>query len=136
MPFRDLAVVAQGELPTGEHWAVKAGGTAQDYYTLLETVHPDGHRDEGGMGGPPLYPGRNLNTYTGGDDRGLRRILARTGPNVRRLRLELTTGEVLDLVPVGADPAHRLNFFAVLLPRTAGVTSLTALDADGQVLEP
>ncbi len=136
MPFPDLAVVAQGELPTGEHWAVRAGGTAQDYYTFLETVHPDGRRDEGGMGGPPLYPGRNLNTYTGGDDRGLRRILARTGPNVRRLRLELITGEVRELAPVGADAAHRLNFFAALLPWTADVTSLTALGAGGQVLEP
>jgi hypothetical protein len=70
MPMPDLAVVAEGDLPTGEHWAVKAGGTAEDYYTLLETVHPDGHRDEGGMGGPPLYPGRSLNTYTGGDEPG------------------------------------------------------------------
>jgi hypothetical protein len=34
MPFPQLAVVAEGDLPTGERWAVKAGGTAEDYYTL------------------------------------------------------------------------------------------------------
>jgi hypothetical protein len=136
MPFPELAAVAEGDLPTGEHWTVKAGGTAADYYTLLETVHPDGRRDEGGMGGPPLHPGRNLNSYTGGDDRGLRRILARTSPQVRWLRLELASGEVRELAPVGVDPVHGLNFFAALLPWTVSLTALTALDADGEVLEP
>ena len=136
MPFPELANVAEGDLPTCEHWTVKAGGTTRHYYTFLETVHPDGHRDEGGMGGPPLYAGHNLNTYTGGDDRGLRRILARTSPEVRWLRLELASGEVRELAPVGADPSHGLNFFATLLPWTVSLTALTALDADWRVLEP
>ena len=117
MPLPDLAVVAEGDLPTGEHWVVKAGGTADDYYTLLETVHPDGHRDAGGMGGPPLYPGRSLNTYTGGDDRGLRRIVARTGPQVRWLRMELASGEVRELEPVGSDTARGLR--AARQPKTS-----------------
>jgi hypothetical protein len=103
MPLPHLAVVAEGDLPTGERWAVRAGGTAEDYYTLLETVHPDGRRDEGGMGGPPLYPGHNLNTYTGGDDRGPHPVLARTSVRVRWLRMELDSGEVRDLEPVGSD---------------------------------
>jgi hypothetical protein len=51
----DLTVVAEGDAPAGERWYLKAGGSADDYYTMLETVHPDGHRDEGGMGGPVLY---------------------------------------------------------------------------------
>ena len=136
MPLPYLAVVAEGDLPTGERWVVKAGGTAEDYYTLLETVHPDGRRDEGGMGGPPLYPGRDLNIYTGGDDWGLRRILARASPRVRWLRMELASGEVRDLPPVGTDPARALNFFAALLPRTVRPTSLIGLDAHGQILEP
>ena len=136
MPFPELAIVAEGDLPTGEHWTVKAGGTAGDYFTFLETVHPDGHRDEGGMGGPPLYAGHNLNSYVGGDDRGLRRILARTSPKVRWLRLELASGEVRELAPVGADPAQGLNFFAALLPWTVSLAALTALDADRRVLEP
>jgi hypothetical protein len=135
MPFPDLEVLAEGDLPTGEHWAVKAGGTAEDYYTLLETVHPDGHRDEGGMGGPPLHPGRNLNTYTGADDRGLRRILARTSPQVRWLRVELASGEVRELPAAGSDPARGLNFFAALLPWAVTVTSLIGLDAAGQVMD-
>jgi hypothetical protein len=130
-----MAVVAEGDLPTGEHWVVRAGGTAEDYCTMLETVHPDGHRDEGGMGGPPLYPGHSLNTYTGGMTGGLRRILAGTAPQVRSLRMELASGEVREHQPVGSDTARGLNFFAALLPWTVSVSSLIALDADGQILE-
>jgi hypothetical protein len=63
MPAPDLAVLAEGDLSTGEHWILRAGGTSTGFYTFLETVHPDGHRDEGGMGGPPLYPGSLLNTW-------------------------------------------------------------------------
>ena len=55
MSLPDLAVLAEGDLATGEHWILKAGGTRDEFYTFLETIHPDGHRDEGGMGGPPLY---------------------------------------------------------------------------------
>ena len=135
MPLPDLAVVAEGDLPSGGHWAVKAGGTAEDYYTLLEAVHPGGRRDEGGMRGPPPYPGRNLNACTGGDDQGLRRILARTSPKVRRMRMKLASGEVRELRPAGTDTARGLNFFAALLPRTVSLTSLTGLDADGQIVE-
>jgi hypothetical protein len=68
MPSPDLAVLAEGDLTTGEHWILKAGGTHEEFYTFLETIHPDGHHDEGGMGGPPLYPDGLMNTYTGGAD--------------------------------------------------------------------
>jgi len=54
MPLPDLTVIAEGDAPGGGRWCLKAGGPAEDYYTLIETVHPDGHRDEGGMGGPAL----------------------------------------------------------------------------------
>jgi hypothetical protein len=52
MPRPGLEVLAEGDLPTGEHWILRGGGTSGDFHTLLETIHPDGHRDEGGMGGP------------------------------------------------------------------------------------
>ena len=96
MPAPDLAVLADGDLSTGEHWILRAGGTSTDFYTFLETVHPDGHRDEGGMGGPPLYPGSLLNIYTGGSERGLRRVVVRADPRVARVRVHLASGEPLD----------------------------------------
>jgi hypothetical protein len=134
VPMADLAVVAEGDLPTGEHWVLKVGGTAEDYYTFLETFHLDGHSDEGGMGGPPLNPGQYLNTYTGGSDRGLRRVIVRSDSHVRRLRMELDTGERRELPPVATDPAADLTFFVALLPWAVCPVKLEALDTEGRVL--
>jgi hypothetical protein len=131
----DLAVLAEGDLPTGEHWIVRAGGTSRDYYTFLETVHPDGHRDEGGMGDLPLPVGALMNTYTGGSDQGLRRLLVRTDPRVARLRVELSGEGPLSLAPVATVPSPALSVFATLLPPATRLVSLAAVDADGQVLE-
>lgn len=65
MPDPELTVVAEGSTPAGERWYLSAGGSPEDYYTMLKIVHPDGHWGEGGMGGPPLYAGQLLNCYTG-----------------------------------------------------------------------
>jgi hypothetical protein len=131
----DLAVVAEGDLPSGQHWIVRAGGTAEDFYTVIATIHPDGHSDEGGMGGPPLYPGSVLNVYTGAADGGLRRVLLRADRRVARVLLRLENGEQLMLAPLGTWPEVGVTFFAALLPRTADFASATAVDADGAVLE-
>lgn len=79
IPAQDLTVVAEGDAPGGARWYLKAGGSADDYYTPLQTVHPDGRRDDGGMGGPVLYPGRLVNVYTGRADPGLLRVIVRPG---------------------------------------------------------
>jgi hypothetical protein len=134
MSVPELATIAEGVLPSGQRWNLRAGGSRKDFYTFLETVHPDGHSDEGGMGGPLLYPGQLLNTYTGCHDRGLFRVVVRADPRVARLRLTLATGEGLDLAAVATDPVLAVNFFAALLPRTSDLVSLTPLDAAGQPL--
>jgi len=136
MSLPDLAVLAEGDLPTGQHWILRAGGTSTDFYTFLETVHPDGHRDEGGMGGPPLYPGSLLNTYTGGSEQGLRRVVVRADPRVARVRVHLASGEPLELPPLATLPDVGVSFFATLLPQTAELVSVTAIGAQGQELEP
>lgn len=136
MPQPDLVVLAEGDLPAGQHWILKGGGTRSDFYTFLETIHPDGHRDEGGMGGPPLYPGTLMNTYTGGSDRGLRRVVVRADPRVARVRVELASGEPLDLPPLASRADLGVSFFATLLPQTAVLVSVAGVGADGQVLEP
>ena len=137
MPLPDLNVLAEGDLPTGQHWILRAGGTsADDFYTFLETIHPDGHRDEGGMGGPPLSPGSLMNVYTGGSGQGLRRVVVRADPRVARVRVQLASGEQLDLPPLATRSDVGLSFFATLLAKTAELVSVTAIGADGQVLEP
>jgi hypothetical protein len=136
MSLPELTTVAEGDLPSGQYWILQAGGTREDFYTLLETVHPDGHRDQGGMGGPLLYPEHLLNAYSGGDDRGLLRLIVRADPRVARLRLTLTTGERLELAAAGTDPGVGVTYFAALLPRTTGLADLTPLDLAGHPLAP
>jgi hypothetical protein len=130
----DLAVIAQGETVAGEHWYLKAGGSAEDYYTMIETVHPDGHRDEGGMGGPVLYPDRLVNLYIGRADTGPLRVIVRADLRVRQLRLRSHRGEQCEMRPVTADADLGVTFFAILLPWDNGLASIEALDADGHAL--
>jgi hypothetical protein len=136
VPQPDMDVLAEGTVPTGQRWVLKAGGTRSDFYTFLETVHLDGHRDAGGMGGHALYAGSLMNTYTGGSDAGLRRVLVRADPRVARVRLRLGGGEPLDLLPVAARPDLGLVFFAALLPPATVLVSVTAIGGDGQPLQP
>lgn len=132
----DLAVIAEGDLPSGEHWILRTGGTRAEFGTFLETIHRDGRRDQGGMGGPPLWPGSIMNVYTGGTDTGLRRIVARADQRVALVRVQLANGERLDLPQVATLPDPGLAFFATLLPRTVALVSVTAIGASGQDLEP
>ncbi|HEX2319716.1 MAG TPA: hypothetical protein VHJ18_12110 [Streptosporangiaceae bacterium] len=134
--WEDLKVVAEGEEPGGVHWYLKAGGSADNYYSFIETIHPDQHQDEGGMGGPALYPGRLLNIYTGRADRGPLRVIVRSDPRVQRLHFYSEMGERCDLLANARDPAVGVNLFAVLLPWTTGVVAMHGLDADGQLLAP
>jgi hypothetical protein len=39
MPLPELPVLARGETARGERWFLKAGGSAEDYYSLVETVN-------------------------------------------------------------------------------------------------
>jgi hypothetical protein len=135
MPLPEMPVIAEGEAPGGARWYLKAGGSAEDYYTMIETVHADGRRDEGGMGGPPLYPGSLLNLYTGRADDGPLRVIVRADPRVRRLRLESGNHQWCESLPVGDDPAVGVTFFASLLPWRTEVTSMQGMAADGEVLE-
>jgi hypothetical protein len=131
----ELPIVAEGETERGEHWYLKAGGSAADYYTMLETLHPDGHRDEGGMGGSPLFAS-GYNSYTGRADDGPLRVIVRADPRVRRLRLGLRTtrDETLDLPPLAEDPEVGLVFFAALLPPGAELLSIQGFGDDGEPL--
>ena len=131
----ELTVVAEGDAPGGERWYLRAGGSADDYYTLMETVHPDGRRDEGGMGGPVLYPGRLLNVYTGRADRDFLRVIVRADRRVRQLHFESERDERCDmLMPTVDDTDLDVAFFACLLPWETRIVSLQGLDGDGHVL--
>lgn len=131
----EMAVLAEGGLPAGHRWVLRGGGTRADYCTLLEAIYPDGRRDEGGMGGPPLYPGSLMNTSTGTSDGGMIRILVRASPRVARVLVQLGGEDQVDLPPVAARPDLGLVFFATLLPPSAVLAAIIAVGEDGQVLE-
>ena len=131
----ELQVLAEGELATGERWSLQAGGARLDFYSFLETVHPDGSRDSGGMGGPPLQEGSLLNIYTGGSEHGLRRVLVRANPAVATVRVNLSGEEPALLRPVAERRDLGVVFFVALLPQTAVLGSVTALDDAGRELE-
>jgi hypothetical protein len=134
MALPELRVVAEGETSRGEHWYLSAGGTADDYYTMLKTVHPDGRWDEGGMGGPPLYAGQLLNAYTGRAGDGPLRLIVRADPRVRRLRVQLADGESRELPLAAADLVVGVTFFAALLPGIRAVDAIQAFDLFGRPL--
>lgn len=130
----ELKIVAECEWPGVASWYLRAGGPAADYLTMLETVYPDGHRDEGGMGGPALYPGQLLNVYTGRADRGYLRVIVRAGPPVQRLRYWSERGERAEGLFSAQDEAAGVSLYAELLPWTTGVASMQALGAGDEVL--
>jgi hypothetical protein len=135
MPLPELPVVAEGETTRGERWYLRAGGSPEEYDSMLETVHADGRRGQGGMSGPALYPGELLNVYLGRADQGPLRVVVRTDPQVQRLRLQSESGARCDLfAPSAHDPAVGVNLFAVLLHWTTDAISIQAMDADGLVL--
>jgi hypothetical protein len=131
----ELTILAEGDLPAGQYWLLRAGGTPANFATVLETIYPDGRSDSGGMAGPLLHPGSLMNSYTGGTGRGLRRVLVRADPRVTRVRLQLVSEEHLELTPVATLSDPDLTFFAVLLPQDSGLVSLTAFDVDEQEIQ-
>ncbi len=135
MPLPELPVVAEGETTRGERWYLRAAGSPEAYDSMLETVHADGRRDQGGMSGPALYPGDLLNVYLGRAGQGPLRVVVRTDPRVQQLRLQSERGaQCVMLAPSAHDPAVGLNLFAVLLPWTTDVTLIQGMAADGLVL--
>ncbi len=61
----DLHIVAEGDVATGEHWILRAGGSATSFYSMLETVHPTPTETPAAWAARRLPAGQLLNTYTG-----------------------------------------------------------------------
>jgi hypothetical protein len=101
---------------------------------MLKTVHPDGHWDEGGMGGSALYAGQLLNVYTGWADDGPLRLIVRADPRVWRLRVQLARGRSRELRAAADDRAVGVMFFAALLPQTRAVDAIQGYDLSGRPL--
>jgi hypothetical protein len=80
------------------------------------------------MGGPALYPGSDLNIYTGSGNDGFLRVIIRASVRARVARLGLASGEVIELAPALHRPDMGIVVFAALLPRTVGPVECLVLD--------
>jgi hypothetical protein len=128
------AAEAEGDLPSGHHWRLTCSGSGESCYTFLEVLHPDGRKDRGGMGGPALYPGSDMNVYTGSRDDGLLRVIIRAAPRAHWADITLSSGETIRLAPAIRLTDMGIVVFAALLPRTAGPVGCAIVDAEGSTI--
>jgi hypothetical protein len=134
----DLAAIADGTSGLGDRWIIRAGGTAENFFTVLDVTLADGRRGGGGCGGPVLMPGEaTCLSYGTSFDDGPMHVVGRADPVVDRLRLDLINHDeaYLDLVPMGDPTVHGVRFFAALLSRSVRPRGLTAFGVAGRVVE-
>lgn len=117
-------------------WARRNQPQPGDLFSMVRVTDADGRILHGhGAGGPPLHAGRLLKISTGGSEEGPRMLLARVHPDVRRLVMNTSGGQAVD-VPLHDNPDFPEVRFAVLpLPRDAVLDHVAGFGADGRELE-
>jgi hypothetical protein len=115
-------------------WTVVAGGSDDDFSTLLCVYQGEVRVARSGFGGPKLYPGSLLNEWRGRTDDLPYFVMARVSPIVDRVVAITDRGSevVLRLSPV-VEP-FRLRFAAAALPAGSGPAALR-VERLGQELE-
>ena len=130
--------MAQGTSGGGEHWTVRAGGTREQCWTILDIELPDGRQaGGGGMGGPSLPPGRLANLSEHRSDPGLHYVVGRVHPTVKRIHLEFANNAAsgIDLEPAGESAELGVAFVAEVLPSSLELMSFSAWDAGGRCID-
>jgi hypothetical protein len=74
-------------------WTLLVGGTADDLYTIVEVILPDGCRTDGGLGAQPTYPRHRVNYATHHGER-CAAIVGRAKPEIYRIRIQLEAGSI------------------------------------------
>jgi hypothetical protein len=98
---------------------------------------PDGRMTGGGLGGPPLWPGRLMNCSVHWCDKRVQYLVGRASSEVKRLHLDFAHGypHGFDLEPVGKSEEFALSFFAEELPISTDLVDISAWDERGNCLE-
>lgn len=81
-----LTTVFTEHIPDGVHWAVGAGGTAQNCYTVIDAELSNARREGSGLGGPLLPRGRLMSLSWGISDSARTHLVGRTDRAVALIR--------------------------------------------------
>ena len=131
----DAALVGEGFSDEGIRWELRAGGTKEDFATLVSAWDNQGPLGERGMAGPLLPHDHLVCLYTGGGDRGPRYVVARTDSSVSTLELKHDRGRKSD-VPLFTVPALRgIRFGVAFIDRDVPVRAVVAHDEGGRVVD-
>ncbi len=129
-----LVVVLDGLCEQGYQWQVEAGGTDDDFLTMMSLMQDGERLGSGGIAGPKLYPDSVINEYRGLRDSLPYVIVARTAPRVDRV--VVTTDRAMDIELALSEVVTEfgLRFAAAVLPDGHGPHSIRA-EAQGQLLQ-
>ena len=129
-------VIAEGVTGDGVRWTLRAGGSDENYSTMLRTEDAAGVIDNGGMGGPKLWAPQRLNVYSGGNpDRGPRGVVVRCDPSIVRLVLVQEPDVEMDLTRCGDDVIDGLRFGLALIDSDVRLREIVGFDSSGLVVE-
>lgn len=135
-PFPELEIVAEGSGINGETWEVKAGGSREQCWTVMDIKLPDGRTaGGGGMGGPALPEGKLVNFSFHHDDKGCYYLVGRVDPTIRRVEVELSDGHILrlDVSPIRDLRRFGTAFTGGILPENVRPTAISAFDVESRL---
>lgn len=132
MSETDRVPVAHGVTATGEAWTIIAWRRGTETFTFLEVIDAEGHDvGGGGFGGPLLDPGMPINTFAHRPGTGGTQLVGRADPSIVRVRLDLSSGEPIELTPTGDPDLFGVRFFAALIPDGIEIVAMFLYDETG-----
>lgn len=132
-----MAVVASGRTVEADSWQLDVSADEQtgELSTMVNVQLADGRRLwGGGCGGPPVYPGKRINTYDGADDIGPRTFIARVTSDVRAVVVTLSDGTREDLVVHPVGNSARSGVAVLVYPRDLDIHRVDLFGRSGHTL--
>jgi hypothetical protein len=125
--------VLSGVSDQGYRWLVEAGGSEDNFSTMLRMFDGDRRVFGGGMGGPKLYPGTVIHESRHRKDDLPYVLVARTAPHIDRVVASTDLGVEIVLPLSEVIGQFGLRFAAAVLPDGHGPGSIRA-ESQGEVI--
>lgn len=126
--------VLSGVSDQGYQWRVEAGGTDDNFLTMLRMTRDGQLVFGGGMAGPKLYPDTVMHESRHRKDDLPYVIVVRTAPGVDRVMVTTNLGLEIELGLSAVNVQFGLRFAAEVLPAGHAPGSVRA-ESQGQVLQ-